>query len=526
LASLSIEQAAGQKLLLSFPGFEPSPEILAALESHPVAGVTLYRSLNIQDPAQVRALAGALQRAAAQAGQPLLLIAADQEGGQLQAVGEGATAFPGNMALGAAGSEELARRAGQAAGRELAAMGINVNYAPVCDVLVNPRNTMMGTRAFGEDPALVSRLGAALVEGLQSAGVAATAKHFPGYGDTAIDGHYATPVLLHDEARLRRVELPPFSAAIQAGVKLVMTAHVALPALNAGLDMPATLSPAVLRGLLRQELGFQGVIASDALDMQAIRQGPALLIDALAAAAAGLDLLLFGPQTVERELLFDGLVQAARRGLLDPEDVRASAGRVLALKSWLAGREQPPLEVVGCAEHQALALEIARRSVTLVRDAAGLLPLRLSPGERLLAVLPQPADLTPAETSSYLAPSLAQYLRRFHPETDEIILPTDPAAADIAGLLERARGYARVVACTFEASAHPGQVALAHALLEQGPPTIIAALRMPFDLQRFPEAPTTLCTYSVQPPALQALAEALCGQIATQGRLPVTISTE
>ena len=326
----------------------------------------------------MRELTAELQRAAAASGQPPLLIGADQEGGTLIAL-TGTTPFPGNMALGATRSTDLARRQGLAVGRELAAMGVNVNYAPVCDVSSNPRNPVVGPRSFGEDPALVGSLAAAMVQGLQEAGVAATAKHFPGHGDTSTDSHYGTPVLPYTEERLRRVELPPFAVAVEAGAKLVMTAHIALPALNDGLELPATLSPCILKGLLRDELGFTGVIVSDALDMGAIQQGPGLVVDAIAAAAAGVDLLMLTDSGYMLTIVHAAVAQAARRGLLPEAAVHDAARRILALKNWVSNREQPDLNVVQCAEHMALAYEIGARSVTLVRDSAGLLPLHLSP---------------------------------------------------------------------------------------------------------------------------------------------------
>ncbi len=522
--SLSLKQAIGQKLLLTFAGKDGLPaETRRILGEIQPAGFTLFRLANIADPAQVRTLTASLQQAASQEGLPPLLIAADQEGGQLMAVGEGATAFPGNLALGAANSEDLARRTGQAIGRELAAMGININYAPVLDVLANPKNTMLGTRSFGGDPALVSRLGAALVQGLQSAGVAATAKHFPGIGDVSLDPHAGTPVIPHAEPRLRQIEFPPFEAAIQAGAKLVMTGHVALPALNNGIDLPATLSPAILTGLLRGEMGFDGLVITDALDMKALEQGSGLVIDAIAAFAAGVDLLLFGLQTKERELLYNGLLQAARRGLLRSSDLEASARRVLALKGWLAGQVQPPLQVVACAEHQALALETARRSVTLVCDTAGLLPLHMRPGERLLVLTPQPTDLTPAETSSYTRMTLADEIRRRHADTSWLTVPPNPSFTEITAILERAGSHALVIAGTFNAIDLPGQTDLVKALLASGVPTVIAAMRTPFDLLAFPGAPAYLCTYGIQPVSMQALAEALFGEIPFQGRLPVRL---
>ncbi len=510
-------------LMRSFAGAQPSPEILGTLRRQHVGGVTLFRALNVRNPAQVRDLTAALQSAAADSGQPPLLIAVDQEGGQLMAVGDGATPFPGNMALGAVGSAELARQTGLAIGRELAAMGVNVNYAPVCDVNVNPDNPVIGARSFGEDPALVARLSAAIIEGLQAAGVAATAKHFPGHGDTATDSHHGTPIVPHDEARLRRVELLPFAAVVQAGVKMMMTAHIALPALNDGSDLPATLSAAVLRKLLRRELGFEGVILSDAMEMKAIEQGAGLGIDSIAAVVAGVDMLMLNADLADQQRIDSALRQALRRALISAEDVKTSAGRILALKQWLSEQTPPPFEVIGCAEHRALALEAASRAITLVRDDARRLPLRLAPDARLAIVIPRPADLTPADTSSYIMPALAEAARRFHPTVDEIIAPLNPSSADVAALRQRVGGCAHVVVGTINATAHPGQAALVNALLADGFPITVVALRLPYDLLSFPAAPTYLCTYSIQPPAMDALAAVLCGERAAKGRLPVSI---
>ncbi len=225
------------------------------------------------------------------------------------AVGEGTTQLPGNMALGATGSAELARKAGEVLGQELAAMGINVNYAPSCDVNINPQNPVIGIRSFGENPEDVARLAGAMIEGIQSQGVAATAKHFPGHGDTAGDSHHGLPSVPHNIERLEQVEFPPFRAAIDADVKLMMTAHLALPALDGPDAPPATLSRRILHGLLREELGFEGVIVTDAMDMGAIRQGKALGEDAVRAVAAGADLLLLTSNPDDQRCVYESLLK-------------------------------------------------------------------------------------------------------------------------------------------------------------------------------------------------------------------------
>lgn len=520
--SLSLEAAVGQKLMLSFVGTMPSADLLATLDKQHIAGVTLYRSLNVESPAQVRDLSERLQHASRAAEQPPLLIAADQEGGTLFAI-PGTTPFPGNLALGATRSPELTRRVGYAVGRELSAMGVNVNYAPVCDVNLKADNVGVDARSFGQDPQQVAPLCAALVTGLQAAGVAATAKHFPGLGDTATDSHYALPMMEHDAARLWQVELPPFVAAVNAGTKLVLTAHIALPRFNNGTDLPATLSPKILQNLLRGDMRFDGVIISDAMDMHAIDQGNGLIIDSIAALGAGLDILLYGPAQVERPDIYAAILHATRRGLLSRADMMTSAERVLSLKAWCAQATMPDLDVVNCAEHNALAEEVAARSVTLVRDNARSLPLRLSPEQSIAIVVPKPQDLTPADTSSFQAVELARQLREFHPCVDEFTIPLNPSATDIAALRDQLSNYALVVVGTLNARQHPGQVALVEQLLASETRLVVVALRIPYDFGCFPHVPTFLAAYSIQPPSLRACARVLFGKAEPSGVLPVSI---
>ena len=516
---MELEQAVKQKLILWFAGQEVPTEILTLLRQHAIGGVTLFRHLNGGTPAQLRALTTALQEAAQAGGRPPLLICADQEGGQLQAIA-GATAFPGNMALGAAGDNELVRRVGAAMGAELAALGVNVNYAPVCDVNINPANPVIGTRSFGENPAQVARLAAAMVVGLQSAGVAAVAKHFPGHGDTAQDSHDGLAVLPHDNTRLATVELPPFAAAIDAGVRLVMPAHLALPALTGRADLPATLAPTLLRGLLRTTLGFGGVIVSDAMNMAGV--GEPLGPIAVRAAAAGIDLLLLAPPNDHAEATA-AMLAAVRDGALDAADLQASAERVLALKSWIAEQAQPALSMVGSPAHRMLAGEAAARAITLVRSEAGRLPIRLRANGRLAVVVPELADLTPADTSSYERCELARAVRRFHQSADELTMPADPSEQQVDELARRLARYDLVIIGTINAGARPGQAALVRELLRRDVAVIAIALRLPYDLVAYPEAPTYLCTYSILPPVMDALANALWGRAAITGRLPTAI---
>ena len=515
----------GQKLLLAFKGRQaPAPAIVSALQRYRPAGFTLFRYLNIDNPVQVRQLTGALQRLAVNIGLPPLLIAADQEGGQLMAVGEGATPLPGNMALGAAGSSDLSRKAGEVLGRELAAMGINVIYAPVCDVNVNPHNPVIGIRSFGEFPEDVARHAASMIAGIQSAGVAATAKHFPGHGDTSADSHHGFQTVPHSKERLQTVEFPPFRAAIKAGCKLIMSAHIGLPAIDGEEAPPATLSSTILRGILREEMQYQGLIVSDAMDMKAIRQGPALGEQAVKAVSAGVDLLLLNNDPDDHRCVHASLLQALQNGSLDHDVMATSRERILSLKRWLKAHDTlPEPDVIGCSEHLAVAKEIAERSITLVRDRANLLPLNLTADQRIAVVLPEPSDLTPADTSSTVSISLADAMRVYHAHVDEFSVPHAPSETDCAALQQKLATYDLIVLGTINAYGNPELARLVKIIISMNIPTVVAALRLPYDLASFPQAPVYVCSYGILEPSMQALAKALFGKIPFQGRLPVSI---
>ena len=328
----------GRLLMLSFEGTEAP---LAQLETLRPAGFIFFPS-NVESAQQTRTLTRQLQAASSYP----LLFGVDQEGGTISTLREaGWTLFPGNQALGAAGDPALARAVGEAVGRELAFAGLNLNFAPVVDVASEPDNPIVRARSFGSDPAAVAALGAAFAEGLERAGVAAVAKHFPGHGGTLEDSHLELPVVARSREGLGRLELLPFKALIDEGVPAVMSAHVVYPALD---DVPATLSKRVLTGLLRRELGFDGVVVTDALNMQAItdRYGPGEA--ALRSVQAGADLLLLvGDETVQNEV-YRTLQRALQDGRLSRERVRGGplaylkVGATLPLAKRFASRRLTP----------------------------------------------------------------------------------------------------------------------------------------------------------------------------------------
>jgi beta-N-acetylhexosaminidase len=456
------------------------------------------------------------------------VIGLDQEGGQLQAVGDGATAWPGNLALGATRSPDLAGQAGWAIGAEAAAMGATLVFGPVCDLLYPASATPLGTRPFGSDPVLVGALVAAMTRGLQEAGVAAVLKHFPGHGAAQGDSHLATPTVRRTGAELRARDLRPFMAGIAAGAAAVLPGHLAVPALTGGVPIPATISRVILEDVLRGELGFAGITVSDAMDMGGAGGAERMSETLVAAAEAGMDLFLMAHTEPVEEAAFDAFVAAVRAGRLDSRRLRLARERILAARRAVAApdRVRPPIEIVGSADHRALAREIAEASITLIRDPRGYLPLRPGADARVALVAPVPVDLTPAETSSYLRLGLAQALRERGLRVDELVAPLDPTPAEASALAAAVAAHDAVIVGLFDAVSFPGQALLVDRVVAGGGPArpcVGVALRTPYDVSLIPPGVAAMCTYGIQAPQMEALADALVGRIPFAGTLPVEL---
>ncbi|NDJ78399.1 MAG: beta-N-acetylhexosaminidase [Chloroflexi bacterium] len=499
--------------MLSFEGLtaaEPGVRaVLDGIRQGQVASVCLFKSSNVLSPAQLRELSEAMYQAARDGGQLPPLIGIDQEGGQLIAIANGATELPGNMALGATRSPELAEAAGRVLGRELLAMGINLDFAPALDVNTNPANPVVGIRSFGEDPAQVAALGSALITGMQAEGVIATAKHFPGHGDTASDSHFDAPVVSHDLERLRAVDLVPFQGAIRSGVGAVMTAHVIAKVVDP--ENPATLSAPVLESLLRDELGFDGLTITDAMDMEAVAQfGPVPSVER--ALAAGADLVLLG------WLQDQFALRAAVAGQERPEAVAR-----IERAQRRAPTELPPMSVVGCQEHQSIAQQIADRSITVVRDTAGRLPLRPQADDMVAVITVYPQNLTPADSSASVRVEIADAIRRRHPLVLSLELAYGAPLSHIGPILEAVAHVDHIVVGTIQAENDPVQADLVKTLNARGKQPVVVAMRTPYDLVAFPMVDSYLCAYGIRGATTEALARVLLGEIKATGTLPCRI---
>lgn len=516
LDELDLAEKVGQLFQVGFHGTEATETIQELVTDYHVGGI-IYFSRNIETPRQTAALSNALQTEAANATGVPLLLSTDQEGGVVSRVPFG-TVPPGQMAVGATGDAALARAVGTAVGNQLGVVGINMNFAPVLDVNNNPDNPVIGVRSFGSEPGPVGDLGSAVVTGLQEAGVVACGKHFPGHGDTAVDSHEAMPTVGHNRERLAAVELAPFRAAIDAGIDAIMTAHVNFPAVEPDTDVPATLSHRVLTGLLRGELDYDGVVITDCMEMNAIADGVGTVNGAVRAIQAGADVVLISHTPVQQKAAIDAVVDAVRSGDITESRVDESVRRVLRLKGNLGRNvERTTVEAVS-ADLVATADRVARKAITVVRDDAELVPL---PNDSGAFIWDFPADRgSPAEDSVTNAGSLADDLAD---HGVSVRRHTFEGGSEAAERLPTVADHETVIACTFDVATKGDQAAVVRTALDANLPIAVLAMRNPYDLRAFPDAPTFLTTYDYSPAMLTAAADVLTGRCEPRGTLPVTL---
>lgn len=530
LQRAALREQIGQMVMCGFTGTAPTEDILRLIREYKLGNVIYFRD-NIGTPEEVRQLSYSLQEAARLAGTVPLWIAVDQEGGMVARIDRQVALMPGNMALGAAGSPELVYETARISGVELRSMGISLNFAPCVDVNNNKANPVIGVRSYGEDPQMVGVMGAQAVRGYQEAGISACPKHFPGHGDTTADSHLELPAVPHGLERLRQVELPPFRSAIAAGADVVMTAHVQFPAYDAS-GLPATLSPAVLEGLLRGELGFSGVIATDCLEMKAISGTVGVGRGAVLAVKAGADLVLVS-HTPELQLeALEALYQAVLSGELTQERIIASARRIREAKirreeGWQRLIREQGLPEVGGGRHMKVATQAAKQAVTLVKAAGpGVFPLDAA--APTLVIWPRVEARTDVDEAIRQEFTLGKALSPYLADVQELAVGLSPDDAEIEAVLAAARsGRLQIVAGTYNAAFNPGQAGLIQKLVElPGTKVTAVALRSPYDLLALEGVQTFVACYENRPLMLQAAAKVLMGRLPASGKLPVTLSAD
>lgn len=518
IGRMSVDEKIGQLFIFGLGGREVGPVPKAHIAKRFAGGFILYDK-NVRDPAQVAALTTGLQKLAQETPNAIpLFIAIDQEGGIVARLRKGATVLPGNLALGATRSKALAEKAGELTAIELTAVGVNINFAPVMDINTNPNNPVIGVRSYGESPDLVTELGTAYIRGLQRNGVLATAKHFPGHGDTNVDSHKKLPVVTHDKKRVNAVELTPFRAAIETGVAAIMSAHILYPALDA--EVPATLSYPILTRLLRQQLGYDGLIITDDLEMKAIDDQYDTGKAAVLAIRAGADIVLITSTLAKQQRAYTAIRQAVRRREISEIRLNESVRRILKSKAACGAFEKPigsienpnainsPLAVVGKREHREIAQTIATRAITLVKNTKGLLPLSEEPQEPVLVLSP--------------SRDFSNTFLKAHTDISNItpvFIPAQLNARQLAPQLLLTKPSV-IVAGIVNAQ----QADLIHLLSQKTDiPIIVISLRSPYLLGKCPDVACAIAAYDGNYFSIAAAVDVLLGKKHAIGKLPVTI---
>jgi beta-N-acetylhexosaminidase len=470
-----------------------------------------------------------------------LLIAADYERGITMRTRRG-TPFPDAMAIGATRNPDLAYAAARAMAREARALGVHQNFAPVADVNNNPANPVINTRSFGEDPRLVAAMAGAFIRGLNDGGVISTAKHFPGHGDTGTDSHLDLPVLPFGRSRLDSIELVPFRDAVNQGVMSVMVAHLEVPALDPTPGLPASLSPAIISGLLKGDLGFRGLVITDAMDMRGLVRGFPVAEAAVRAVKAGVDILLI--PAGERAAI-DGITDAVRRGEVSAARIDSSVARILMAKQWLLLDEVPFVDieriasVVGSREHRLLADRIARNAVTMVRNDSALLPLQPYGRRRIAAVILSDTDdnrteINRSSSSQANEPFGAYFMQQVRRRTGTVesirLTPSTPAVIFDSLLARVAHAdvvlmplYVKVRTASGAIGVPDNLVPFLQGLAAKEKPVVLISLGNPYAIAAYPWARSVLCAYGDTEPLVEATVEAIFGESDVSGRLPVTI---
>jgi beta-N-acetylhexosaminidase len=502
-------------IAVGFTGSTPGDAPLEALRAFGPGGVILF-ARNVGTADELRALVGALRAT----GTPAPLVTIDQEGGRVARIsGEGVVPLPSAMAVGATGDADLAWTLGTLLGRDLARLGFSVDFAPVADLSLQPESTVVGTRSYGDDPERTGRFATAFARGLERGGVAAALKHFPGHGSTAADSHVALPRVDADAATLRARDLVPFARAIAArAASIVMTAHVVVDAFDP--LQPATLSPAVLTGLLRDELAFDGVVATDCLEMDAIARGVGTVNGAVAALAAGADLLTISHRLDVAHEAAEAIVAAVRDGRVPLVRLQDAYARVRSLRERFA-------ELAPFAEplDEGAPLDASRRAVTAVRG-----DVRLRAGKPVTVISFEGTAVDNAAASGGArateSPSLSSALRRRRWKSEVMRVPLASDADDVELLLEHVArlGDREFVLVTRDAHRYSAQRDAVARILLAAPDALVVSAQTPYDALLWPDASRVACIYGDRPLAFEGCADVLSGRVPASGSLPVRMT--
>lgn len=510
----------GERFIIGFDGTAVDAALEEMIVDRRVGGVVLF-SRNVKDAHQLATLCGDLQSLRKRVSTLPLVIAVDQEGGGVNRIADGATHFPSPMAIAASGDPALAGRVGHVMGCQLKRLGINMDFAPVLDINTGRLNPVIGVRSFGDAPESVAAFGAAMIAGLERAGVASVAKHFPGLGSAEHDPHAEALVIAKSADELCREDIVPFARAVEVGVSGIMIGHARYPALSGD---PASLSEAIIQGFLRRRLRFGGLAITDDLEMGAVGAGGSVASAAARALAAGADLLLVCHSRAEQLSAMADVTEAIEGGRIPAGIFEDGAARIRVFKERLLARlasAQPEAPEDG----ERLAREAAERAVTCVSDAEKILPLRLGDGERLLVVSPALGPLTAAEDGAAAGDRFADSIRAFHPMTELASFELVPSRDDFNRVSKAIEGARAVVMGTCNAHLYGEQARLVREVAAAGRPTVLVALRNPYDVELYPSRAAGLAAYGSDNHTLAAVARVIFGELPPRGKLPVALNS-
>ena len=511
---LSIEEKVGQMMMVGFHGITAPAHILEWLSTGRIGGVYLF-ARNIESPAQVKAL---IDECHAAAKYPIL-VGIDQEGGIVARLREGFTESPGAMALSASGDLQLTENMAYVMGQELLAMGINWNFAPVADITHNINNPSVGTRSAGTDKHLVAKVVQAHIRGFQGAGVAATVKHFPGLGNTAVDTHDALARISGSIDYLYEQDLIPFRAAIDENVACVMTTHVLFEALDS--EHPTTLSPIVLKRLLRDEIGYDGAVCTDCMEMKAITDKYGTPESTILTVLAGVDMILVSHTKERQEQAYQAILDAVKSGRITEERINQSVTRIQAVKQAYEYKNPPPLSIIQSKPHQELAQKAANAGVVLLKKGDSF-PFHSD--TKNITCIEFSTQLVSDAVEAGSHTGFAGYLKARIPAIEcHIQNPSAITEDESDKLINIVKQSDTVILATRNAHMLPKQAELAQSIIENAKNMILVCLRNPYDAGILGDANTIICTNGDSTPSLMAAIDAICGDFTPTGHLTVSI---
>lgn len=521
-SDLSLQEQLGQTLTV-FVDVDSAETFRAAIEKGMVGGALVqWGNYSLQ---QTRALIEKLQGWAASSPRKIpLLISIDYEGGTVHTpITLGFDYLPTNMMLSAAGDEDLTASLAYLAGLELKRAGVHINFSPVLDVNSNPHNPIIGVRSFGSDPANVSKMGLALMNGFKAAGIVSVVKHFPGHGDTSVDSHYKVPVVKASEEELQRVHIAPFAQAVKHGAQGVMTSHILYPALDK--NHIATFSKPIIQDLLRTQLGFNGLVVTDSLDMKAATSFGTIAQGAAWALEAGSDMVLLG-RYIKPQNTFQRIYQQVQNSPALQQNVQQAAEKIFNLKKELGllNKEKQPVPAPTDVAYQAELERISQRAVTVVRDRDHLIPYPAQEKENptVCAIF-----FAPARFADQLMPFTKPFLEKGW-KVRSYNAALTPKAVDAKRARECAKGSDLLVVTSLQWAdkTNINQKNTIRAMFEENPRHIFISTMSPYDIPNYPQAGTVLATYGLNKYVLQTAADIILGNQPALGKLPVDLPKE